>query len=84
MTDFIYPSVSKSEGRRRRWIIPGIIVGGIAAGLWGGTINRSRSHASRGQTHQCRCNTSGPECRSDLWWFRAFGRLPETSPTTTQ
>ena len=34
--------------------------------------------------HQCRCNTSGPECRSDLWRFRAFGRPPETSPTTTQ
>jgi hypothetical protein len=40
MTDFIYPSVSKSEGRRWRWIIPGIIVGGIAAGLWAGHDNR--------------------------------------------
>ena len=36
MTDFIYPSVPKPEGRRWRWIIPGIIVGVIAAGLWAG------------------------------------------------
>ena len=40
--------------------------------------------SSCSSTHRCRCNTWGPECRSDLSRFRAFGRLPETPPTKTQ
>jgi hypothetical protein len=40
--------------------------------------------SSCSSTHRCRCNTPGPECRSDLSRFRAFGQLPEMSPTTPQ
>ena len=49
------------------------------------TPNRSfHCPLSCSASHRYRCNTPGPECRSDLSRFRAFGRLPETSLTTTQ